>query len=220
MKRRDYCMIFALCCVVGCAQSDLSANAQDSLRPKARDNEQVWTRWTHRPGHENWERAAISALKGPARGLVETVPNDIRTWCPAYPEADAPARRAFWVGFLSALAKFESTYREDAIGGGGRWHGLTQISPGTARSYGCVAQSGAALRDGGANLSCALRIMSRTVQRDGVVHGRGSKWLGVTADWGPMRSASKRNDIASWTKAMPPCQSSTSLRPRQRPSDS
>ena len=106
---------------------------------------------------------------------------------------------------------------QTAIGGGGRWHGLLQILPGTARSYGCEARSGAALRNGGATLSCALRIMAVTVRRDGVVHGRGSSWQGVSADWGPMRSQSKRADIANWTRSMPACRSKRSLRPKARP---
>ncbi|MEP3846512.1 MAG: lytic transglycosylase [Paracoccaceae bacterium] len=210
-------LLVLLICQVGLLHVGTLASAQDSVRPKARTNEPVATRWTHQPGHGVWEQAAISALKTHASGLVEMVPGDIRTWCPAYPDADDQARRAFWVGFLSALAKFESTYRETAIGGGGRWHGLLQILPGTARSYGCEARSGAALRNGGANLSCALRIMAVTVRRDGVVHGRGSSWQGVSADWGPMRSQSKRTDIANWTRSMPACQSKRSLRPKARP---
>ena len=218
MKSIGLRLIFLLSCQMCLVHAGGFASAQDSLRPNARTSEPVWTRWTHQPGHEAWERRAISALKTHASGLVDIVPGDIQNWCPAYPEADDQDRRAFWVGFLSALAKYESTYRENAIGGGGRWHGLLQILPGTARSYGCDAGTGAALRDGGANLSCALRIMSATVQRDGVVHGRGSRWLGVSADWGPMRSRAKRADIAQWTRAMPPCQSRRSLRPRTRPS--
>ncbi|MEP6067314.1 MAG: lytic transglycosylase [Paracoccaceae bacterium] len=218
MKFHGLRLLFLIFCQIGLVQIGTFANAQDSLRPKARTNEQVWTRWTHQPGHAAWEQSAILALKAHASGLVEIVPRDIQNWCPAYPEADDQDRRAFWVGFLSALAKYESTYRENAIGGGGRWHGLLQILPGTARSYKCDARSGAALRDGGANLSCALRIMTATVRRDGVVHGRGSRWQGVSADWGPMRSQSKRADIAKWTRAMPPCQSKKSLRPKRRPS--
>ena len=48
------------------------------------------------------------------------------------------------------------------------------ISPATARSYGCEATSAEALNDGEANIACAIRIMSRTVTRDGVVIWTGS----------------------------------------------
>ena len=89
---------------------------------------------------------------------------------------------------MSALAKHESTYRPWAVGGGGRWYGLLQILPATARGYKCNARTGQSLKDGAANLSCAVRIMAHTVPRDGVIHGyRGRKGQGVTADWGPMR---------------------------------
>ena len=193
--------------------------AQTVQRPQARpfvEGDLVpRTRWAHRPGHMSWNHAAASALKTHGAALVRTVPGDIANWCPHYAKAGAAARRVFWIGFLSALAKHESTYRQDAVGGGGRWFGLLQISPGTARGYGCQAGSGEALREGGANLSCAIRIMAVTVPRDGVIYGPGGR--GVAADWGPMRSQSKRADIAGWTRAMPTCQSLGTVRPQIRP---
>ena len=185
------------------------------LRPELRPESMPRTQWTHQPEHVLWNRAAISALKGHGADLIEMVPGDIADWCPYYGEADAKGRRAFWVGFLSALAKYESTYRPDAVGGGGKWYGLLQILPATARGYGCRARSGAALKDGSANLSCAIRIMAVTVPRDGVIYGPGGR--GVAADWGPMRSRAKRADMARWTRAMPNCRSPGSLRPKARP---
>ena len=161
-----------------------------------------------------WTRAALSALKQHGSGLVEMVPDDIGDWCPAYPQASADNRRAFWVGFLSALAKHESTYRPYAVGGGGRWFGLLQILPATARGYGCRARSGQALKDGPANLSCAIRIMARTVPRDGVVSRRRR---GVAADWGPMVSRKKRSEMMAWTKSQTYCKPLSAVRPQQRP---
>lgn len=160
----------------------------------------------------------MTALRSHAAGLVDLVPQDIVAWCPAYPQAEAPARRAFWVGFASALAKFESTYRATAVGGGGRWFGLLQITPATARGYGCEARSGGALKDGAANVRCALRIMAHTVARDGVLHGyRGGKGQGVTADWGPMHSAKKRADMAGWLRKQSYCTPLSQNRPRGKP---
>ncbi|MEM9756900.1 MAG: transglycosylase SLT domain-containing protein, partial [Pseudomonadota bacterium] len=145
--------------------------------------------WDGAPGATAWSRAALAALSGPARDLVDTVPGDIDAWCPAYRTADPAGRAAFWAGLVSTLAFYESTHDPRAVGGGGRWFGLVQISPATARGYGCVATSGNALLDGPANLQCGLRIMAETVPRDGVI-ARGMQ--GVAADWGPFHSTTKR----------------------------
>lgn len=192
------------------------ADSLGGVRPVARASEMPVTRWTHQPGHMLWNRAAISALKTHAAPLVNLVPADISQWCPHYPNADDAARRAFWVGFLSALAKFESTYKPRAVGGGGKWYGLLQILPATARGYNCTARTGEALKSGAANLSCALRIMAVTVPRDGVIYARGGR--GVAADWGPLRSASKRADMAGWLRGQSYCQPLDTLRPKVRPS--
>lgn len=160
-------------------------------------------RWDFHPEGADWTQASLTALAAHGSALSEIVPSDISTWCPAYPDATRAQRDAFWTGLLSALAKHESTWNPRAVGGDGRWFGLVQISPGTARGYGCEARSGEALKDGPLNLSCAIRIMSVTVPRDGVVSaGR----EGVAADWGPFWSDRKRGDMISWTRAQPYCQ--------------
>ena len=166
------------------------------VRPPARPAYVPRTRWQHMEGHVLWTRAAMSALKDHGSPLVSTVPRDIADWCPAYPTNDATMRSAFWVGYLSALAKHESTYKPWAVGGGGKWYGLLQILPATARGYKCNVGTGEALKSGPANLSCGVRIMAHTVKHDGVIHGRDSKWRGVSADWGPMRNPAKRRDMA------------------------
>jgi hypothetical protein len=158
--------------------------------------------WDFRPDAEVLTRAALDALAGHGTALARISPADVERWCPGYPEADAQDREAFWAGFLSALAKYESTWNPKAVGGGDQWFGLTQISPATARGYGCAARTGNALLDGPANLSCAIRIMAVTVPRDGVIAAGGA---GVAADWAPLLSASKRESMRSWTAAQPYC---------------
>lgn len=160
-------------------------------------------RWDHKDEGDEWTRAALSALSGPGAPLIDTVPADATAWCPAFPEADRTQRKAFWVGLLSSLAKHESTWREDVSGGEGRWHGLLQISPATARGYGCAATSAEALKDGPANLQCAIRIMGVTVPRDGVISAGGG---GVAADWGPFVQEAKREEMRAFTRAQPYCQ--------------
>ena len=182
--------------------------------PQVREANLPRTRWEHLDQSKLWTRAALAALKDHGKPLVATVPGDINTWCPAYPQSDEAGRRAFWVGLLSTLAKFESTHNPRAVGGGGKWFGLVQIAPGTARGYKCHARSGTALKDGSANLSCAIRIMARTVPRDGVV-SQGMR--GVAADWGPFHSRAKRNDMISWMNAQTYCKPIESVRPQKRP---
>jgi hypothetical protein len=161
-------------------------------------------RWDHRPEAQQWTRASLTALESHGASLPQIVPADIEAFCPGYEDASLEERRLFWTGLLSALAEHESTWQPDAAGGGGRWIGLLQIAPGTAQAYNCRAQDAASLKDGAANLSCAIRIISRTVVRDGVVgaSGRG----GVAADWGPFTRPSKRDDMAAWTSSQPYCQ--------------
>ncbi len=187
-----------------------------SLRPVARNYTPLPDmRWSHRNEADRWSRAALSALRSHASALPRVVPKDIAAWCPAYVTNDTSAREAFWIGLLSTLAKHESTYRPTAVGGGGKWYGLLQILPATARGYGCNATSREGLKNGAANLQCGLRIMAVTVPRDGVV-SYGMR--GVAADWGPFHSRTKRSDMMKWTRAQPYCAGlSRSLRPVARP---
>ena len=160
-------------------------------------------RWDHKAQGPEWTSTVMEALEGPGAPMVALVPGDIDTWCPGYTTASLEERKAFWVGLLSALAKHESTWQPHVSGGNGRWHGLLQISPGTARGYGCEARSASALKDGSANLRCAVRIMGVTVPRDGVI-SEGMR--GIAADWGPFHQRSKRTEMAAWTRSLPYCQ--------------
>lgn len=190
------------------------ANDGSTARTATHDGALPAARWSHRENAAAWTRSALTALRAHGAALVSRVPSDIETWCPGYAAAGSQGRRAFWVGFLSALAKHESTYRARAIGGGGRYFGLLQIAPATARSHDCRARTGQELRQGPANLSCAIRIMAHSVSRDGVIS---AGMQGVAADWGPFRSASKRRDMQSWLRAQPYCAQLPATRPRARP---
>ena len=93
---------------------------ETELRPPVRDIHMPRTRWTHQPDHLLWNGVALAALKSHGKPLTDMVPRDIAEWCPKYPQATDDERRAFWLGFMSALAKFESTFKPRAIGGGGQ----------------------------------------------------------------------------------------------------
>lgn len=159
--------------------------------------------WDNHPEAEVWTDSTLVALSTKDDQLSDQVPADIETWCPGYAEAPIEARRAFWAGLMSSVAKYESTWNPLASGGGGRWIGLMQISPRSARNYGCEATSASALKDGESNLECAVEIMSTQVARDGMVAGDGSQ--GVGRDWAPLRSEEKRAAMAAWTSTQPYC---------------
>ncbi|WP_338550651.1 lytic transglycosylase domain-containing protein [Roseovarius phycicola] len=210
---RGFAFCFAVVFSATLASSETPVT-NTAVSPPAREANLPRTRWETISGTALWTRISLAALKNHGEPLAAMVPGDIADWCPAYPTSTPKARRAFWVGFVSTLVKHESTFRPYAVGGGGRWFGLTQISPSTARLYGCSARSGSALKDPVANLSCAIRIMAKTVPRDGVV-SRGMR--GVAADWGPLHSRKKRNDMMAWTKRQPYCKPLNAVRPRLRP---
>ncbi len=181
----------SLLSLAGC----MSATGSESEQPAV-------MRWDHRPEAPLWTASTLDALRGHGAVLAFTVPEDVETWCPKYPEASLEERRLFWSGLLSSLAKHESTWRPEAAGGGGRWIGLVQIAPATAKNYGCDAKSASALKNGAANLACAVRIMSHTVTRDGVI---AAGMRGVAADWGPFHNSRKREEMAAWTRKQPYC---------------
>ncbi len=186
------------------ALATLAACAQGVAGPAvSTDPEWPTLAWGDTAQTEVWTEATMLALQDQGAPLLDLVPADIATWCPGYATATDDERAAFWAGLLSALAEHESTWNPAAVGGGGRWFGLVQISPATARAYGCAARSGSALQDGAANLACAVRIMSRTVLRDGVVAANRG---GLAADWGPFSSAAKRAEMAAWTRSQPFCE--------------
>ncbi len=160
--------------------------------------------WDARPESAQWTTATLAAVARHDSVLAGAIPADIATWCPGYPTAGLVDRRAFWVAVLSALAKPESSWNPAASGDGGRYIGLTQISPRTASANGCEATSVTALKDGAANLRCAVKIMARQVGQDGVVAGTGRQGLG--RDWGPFNKAEQRAQMAGWTSRQSYCQ--------------
>jgi hypothetical protein len=199
------------------SRSASGAAPGNSLRPIARDPwQRPALRWDDHPQADAWTEASLAALRRSSAHLARTVPDDIAEWCPGYADAAPGQRRAFWAGLVSALAWYESTHRPRVVGQG-RWFGLMQIAPATARARGCVAQTGEALLDGRANLACAVRIIGQNVARDGVVAaGRG----GVAAEWAPFLSSAKREGMRDWVRAQDYCQPSplqASPRPLPRP---
>ena len=188
----------------------LLAACQSTAAPHSRakaDEEQAQLaatppmRWGERAGSDAWTQATLAALDREGVTILSRVPHDINAFCPNYAELNQNGRKAFWAGLLSAVAKHESTYNPQASGGGGKWLGLMQIAPATWRNYGCSGN----IKNGGDNMACAVKIMSKQVARDNAVAHDGNGWRGVARDWAPMRNSSKRADIAAWTSSQSYC---------------
>lgn len=177
-------------CVTTAPEADATAAAVPTMR------------WDFRPDAGTWTQGTLNALESHGAALPAMIPADIAEWCPDYANKTEEERAAFWAGLFSALAKHESTWRPEAVGGGGSWFGLVQISPSTARAYGCAATTGSALKNPVANLSCGVRIAAAQVTK------RGSVNTGMR-DWGPFHSSSKRAEMAAWTRSQPYCKAPT-----------
>ena len=203
--------------VVCCGLTAPAFALSNEVRPAPRVAELPRAWWEYRPEGDLWSRVALSAVKSHGAALIETVPRDIGDWCPAYESNPAEARAAFWVALLSTVSRYESTWRPRAVGGGGRWFGLMQIAPSTADFRGCRVRSGTGLLNGADNLNCAVRILSVTIPRDGVISEKGGRWQGVAADWGPMRNAGKRRSMQAYTKRQTYCRPLSEVRPARRP---
>lgn len=191
--------MLAACESTSTTQSTQKADAQAQQMALAQNPPM---RWGEKNGSDAWTQATLAALDREGVTIMSQVPSDINAFCPNYAELTQTGRRAFWAGLLSAVAKHESTYNPQASGGGGRWLGLMQIAPATWRHYDCNGN----IKNGGDNMSCAVKIMSRQVGRDNAVARTENGWRGVARDWAPMRNASKRADIAAWTSSQSYCQ--------------
>lgn len=222
-------LVIALCVLTGAAwaqerpeQRVIPVVEEDPVadrggRPMARKNDLPRARWEHRRNGPLWTRVVLSAVETHGAPLLDVVPTDIEAWCPAYAENGPQKRAAFWAGFLSTLARYESTWNPRAVGGGGQWFGLLQIYPPTAEFRNCRVQSGVGLKNGPDNLNCAVRIMATTVPRDKAISVKDSRWRGVAADWGPIRNDWMRRDMQRYTKRQVYCRQLSEVRPPARP---
>ncbi|MGR3512624.1 MAG: lytic transglycosylase domain-containing protein [Paracoccaceae bacterium] len=188
-----------------------------TVRPPPRDNSLPRAWWENRADGPLWTRVVLSAVETHGADLLVEVPKDIAEWCPAYAQNGPDARAAFWAGFVSTLARYESTWNPRAVGGNGRWFGLMQIYPPTAEFRDCRVQTGEGLKSGADNLNCAIRIMNITVPRDNAISVKDSRWRGVAADWGPIRNERMRDTMQRYTKRQVYCRKLEEVRPPQRP---
>ena len=59
--------------------------------------------------------------------------------------------------------------------------------------------------------------MSVTVPRDNAIAVKDTRWRGVAADWGPIRTAWMQRDMKRYTKRQTYCRKLEEVRPPERP---
>lgn len=156
--------------------------------------------WGQREGSDEWTAAALAALNDEGVTLLSTVPADVLQYCPGYATQSRDNRAAFWAGFLSKVAGQESGW--NPLSHQGEALGLLGITKAAAQQYKCAD----GLLDVQANMTCAVRILSQSVVRDGAIMGDEKQgWRGMARDWLKLRSSGRRTDIANWTSRQSYC---------------
>ena len=184
----------------------------------------IETDWAHMPQSDAWTALAAGSIDAIGSPLLKTVPSDIDAFCPAYERLDDTGRRAFWVGLLSAMARFESGF-DPSVSFDERAHcpscdwaltrdgrhvisrGLLQLSQESANAYrGCPVSIAdeEKLHEPALNLRCGVAIMSRLVSRDGVISRKDGQWKGGSAYWSVLRPG-KLEAIQAYTSTTENC---------------
>ena len=165
----------------------------------------------------NWSAATFLAIDAHGGALLTKKPGDWAKWCAKdWSQLSREDKAEFYVGLISSLARFESsfnpkaTYKENFRDGHGDFvisRGLLQISKESANLYGCGIEKAEELHDPSTNLTCGVRILSRWVERDGVIQGGGTgAWRGAARYWSPFRKADRIAKMAAFTKGRKVCQ--------------
>lgn len=152
--------------------------------------------WSEASSDGSWTRVAESAVA--ATSLASQMPKDINKFCPAYSGLNGESRVMFWVGLLSAIAKYESNftpglkYTERLLDTNGNQvisRGLLQLSVESAnqKRYACAPLAAEDLHDPATNLTCGARILSNWVEADGVVAHLDEEDVGGARYWSALR---------------------------------
>lgn len=164
--------------------------------------------------YKSWNKYTYSAIKKYGQSLIAKRPSDIKEFCPNYDKLNEEGKIMFWIGLLSSMSKFESTfnpkmeYKEDFTDSTGRRvisAGLLQLSYESARAYGCPIKSTNDLKNAEVNLSCSVRIMNRWVSKDYVISDKSGSWRGGARYWAVLRRSSMLNSIQDMTSSLEVC---------------
>lgn len=161
----------------------------------------------------------VEGLKSEGQALVDGAPEDAESFCLGYRSFDMNGRLAFWVGLISAIAKFESdfkpelTFKEkfsDSKGAKVVSRGLLQLSFESAQDWGCKIEQPDDLHDPRRNLLCGIRILNQLIESVSVISGREtsgdeSKWLGGARYWSVLREGRRLDEIKAAMSTLEVC---------------
>jgi hypothetical protein len=172
--------------------------------------------WSKKNPDGSWTALTEKAVA--ASALPGLVPNDIKRFCPAYPDLSADDRKKFWVGLLSAMARPESnfkpevSYTEKFNDGRGEpvvSRGLLQLSIESAnqKRHGCAIAKAEDLHDSAVNLPCGVKILEAWVKADGVIaYDPEGRNRGGGRYWSVMRTSKKHlAEITGFTGKLAVC---------------
>jgi hypothetical protein len=184
-----------------------------SLAAQAQD----YAAWSKKNPDGSWTR--ITEIAVATSSLPSLEPKDIGKFCPAYKNLPRKKRIRFWVGLLSSMAEFESTFDPEAAARGpskdvfrrrGMNRGLLQISKESANQpgYSCDIKKAKHLHDPVVHLPCAVKILSTWVSADHVIasYKRNKKTRGGGRYWAVLQEKNGRLPaISSFTRNLSFC---------------
>lgn len=184
-----------------------------SLAAQAHD----YAAWSKKNPDGSWTR--ITEVAVAASSLPHLEPKDIGKFCPAYRHLPSKKRIRFWVGLLSSMAEFESTFNPEAAARGPSKdvfrrrdtnRGLLQISKESANQpgYSCGIEKAKHLHDPAIHLPCAVKILSTWVSADRVIasYEGNKKTRGGGRYWAVLQEKNGRLPaISSFTRNLPFC---------------
>ena len=184
-----------------------------SLAAQAQD----YAAWSKKNPDGSWTRTTEIAVA--ASSLPSVVPKDIGKFCPTYKRLPRKKRIQFWVGLLSSMAEFESTFNPEAAARGpfkdvfrrrGVNRGLLQISKESANQpgYSCDIKKAKHLHDPAVHLPCAVKILSTWVSADRVIasYKGDKKTRGGARYWAVLREKNGRLPaISNFTRNLSFC---------------
>ena len=148
------------------------------------------------------------------------VPRDAHEWCPAFARQSNEGRKAFYLGFISGIARFETDFRAHVkyLEAGGHYsRGLLQLGQ-LALSYYPDSQCDVSgdprqLHDLQKNLSCGTMLVEYWVRRDNHIASDGNigdadgRYFGAARYWSTLREGRRGHDeIMEFTRSLPVCQ--------------
>ena len=165
-------------------------------------------------------RITLGELDRLDQSFFDIVPRDARQWCPAFARQTNEGRKAFYLGFISGIARFETDFRAhakhlEAISGHYS-RGLLQLGQLSLSYYPesrCdVSGDPRQLHDLQENLSCGAMLIDHWVRRDNYIASDGNlgeddgSYFGAARYWSTLRKGRRGHDeIMAFTRSLPVC---------------